>query len=173
MGTSTTPDNGNAVQLINANTLKVYNVGTGEWVNATTGLAYAAVWNYPTGGARIVFIPASEEIIGAAATKTYELRGDILYGGAAGDSFSVKIEDLSATSTVETMTQTYYHTSLGSTVGEDDSTATSSEVYYSISSFVWTDRSKAGGATHSYTSADWTNDYKVSGIPTATLTLSK
>ena len=41
-------------------------------------------------------------------------------------------------------------------------------------SFIWTDRSAASGSSvHSLTTADWSNDYKVEGIPTATLSLQK
>ena len=57
-------------------------------------------------------------------------------------------------------------------------TATTTAIYATVAgtgaTFVWSDNSGAGsGSTHSSLTADWTNDYKVSGIPTATKTLSK
>jgi len=162
MASSTSDENNNAQKLISTSTLKVYNVATGDEVSAT--IAGMSVWNYVTGGSRIAFVAAAEEVIAAGATKTYELRGDFLYPGTTGDTVSVKIESISTATT----TDNYEATTLGNLTG----TATT-EPYFSNASFVWSDKSKAGTATHNYSSADWANDYKVSGIPTATLSLSR
>ena len=164
MGTSTTAADNTPKSLITAtSTIKVYNVATNQEVTASSGSAWTNVDNQQTaGGARIVFISASEQIVAAGQTKTYELRGALAYGGAAGDSISTKI----ASRGTATSTNTFYYIANGAD-GDADEFATSTG-----HTFIWSDKSGAGG-THSDTSYDWTHDYKVTGIPTATLSLTK
>ena len=177
MGTSTTPESaiGNAKQLIATSTLKVYNVATGDEVTATSSM-YAGVgggnsrgvkvWNYSTGGARIAFVPATEQVIAAGETKTYELRGTILYAGKAGDSISTQIaKRASATST---------GTFIALVAEAADALTASGYVTSTAPTFVWTDRSGAGtSGGHTFSTSDWSQEFKVSTFPTATLSLSK
>jgi hypothetical protein len=121
-----------------------------EQITATT-TATAWTVSQASGEAKTSFVAAAEEIVPAGQTKTYELRGTILTGGMTGDILATKID--SATTTA--ITSTY-----------------ASVAGISTASFVWTDRSGAGG-THSAGSTDWTADYKVPGIPTSPLSLSK
>ncbi|MDD4986125.1 MAG: hypothetical protein PHQ43_10130, partial [Dehalococcoidales bacterium] len=172
MGTSSTPDAGIAYKLISTSTLKVYNVATGDQITASStvegmGAYGVAVWNFTQGGARIVFIPSTEQVIAAGETKTYELRGNLLYGGLAGDAISVQIAKRS------TATNTSAFSTLARDV--DGNAATAWTATSTASTFVWTDRSGAASTavTHSSVSSDWSNDYKVSGLPTASLSLSK
>jgi len=164
MGTSTTAAGAVAKQLIATSSMKIYNVATGDEVTATTTDTGWYVWNYLAGGARVAFVAAAEQVIAAGETKTYEFRGNVSYGGASGDSISTKIEKRStATST------SAYATIVGNgwTFGRQFSAVTST-----APTFVWTDRSGLG-ATHTSVTNDWTMGYKVSGLPTATLSLSK
>ncbi|RLC34971.1 MAG: hypothetical protein DRZ76_01465, partial [Candidatus Nealsonbacteria bacterium] len=147
---STSTDTG-FVQLIATSSMKIYDVATGEQVTATTTATGWTVAN-ADGIAKISFVAASEQIVAAGATKTYELRGTILQPGATGDNLMTKLADRGTTATSTTYAAVAGHSSLFS--------------------FIWSDRSGAGG-THSSGSADWTHDYKVDGIPTATLTLSR
>jgi len=146
MSTSTDPG---SVKLIATSSMAIYDVGSGEQITATT-TATAWTVNNANGVALVKFVAAQEQVIAAGTTKTYELRGVILTGGASGDSLITK---LAATST-SPVSDTY------SAVAATGPTIT------------WTDRSGAG-ATHSSTSQDWTNDYKVDGLPTSALTLSR
>jgi hypothetical protein len=138
------------VPLIATSSMKIYDVATNEEVIATTTATGWTV-SQANGLAKIKFVAASEQVIAAGKTKTYELRGTILTGGATGDALMSKLAALS-------------------------SSLVSGDTYANVAgigvSLTWTDRSGAGG-THSAGSQDWTNDYKVDGIPTATLTLSK
>jgi hypothetical protein len=146
---STGTDDG-AVALIATSSMKIYDVATNEQVTASTtatGLTVAQA----SGVANVSFVAASEQVIPAGQTKTYELRGTILTGGLAGDSISAKIADANNSPQAGAA----YATVAGGTA-----------------SFVWTDRS-GNAATHSAASTDWTHDYKVSGVPTSPLTLSK
>ncbi|MDD4987149.1 MAG: hypothetical protein PHQ43_15535, partial [Dehalococcoidales bacterium] len=81
MGTSSTADAGIAYKLIATSSLKVYNVATGDEITASTTVAGIGrgvyVWNEFTGGAKIVFIAATEQVIAAGETKTYELKGNL------------------------------------------------------------------------------------------------
>jgi hypothetical protein len=123
-------------------------------------------WDTDTGVVNVIFIPASEEVVAAGQTKTYELRGTILAAGtpATGDSVLVRIADPSTSATTNNF-DTVVSTADTSLSGDEATTTVS---------FVWTDRSGAtSGSAHSVTTADWTQDYKVSGIPTATLSLTK
>ena len=153
--------------MIATGTLKVYNVGTAEQVSATG--AGMAVWNYMDGGARIAFTPAAEEVVAKGTTKTYELKGDLGYGGSTGDSISTKIESIASATT----TDVHYATALGGLQSTYDTGA-----FYNVGSFIWTDRSGYSATwgsdySHCASSSDWTYEWKVSGIPTATLSLSK
>jgi hypothetical protein len=138
--------------------LKVYNVATNEEVTAsTTPYVYNDADN---GGAKIIFNANSEEVIAAGQTKTYELKGNISQSGASGDSISTYINTVAtATSTGTLLTQ------LGGAGVEATSTDTAT--------FVWTDRSGAGSSHSTWSSSDWTNEYKVTGLPTNSLSLSR
>jgi len=141
-----------------ADTLTFYNVATGESLTASSTYVYNDKDN---GGAKVIFVPASEEVVAAGTTKTYELRAALKQAGASGDTVSAKIAAVASATSTDT-----FHTVAG---GDDYPKDTGM-------SFVWTDRSGYGGGdtyTHSTASQDWTDDYKVDGIPTATLSLSK
>ena len=151
MSTSTSDIAAAPTALIATSSMKIYDVGANQQVTASSTSAWVTVTN-ASGIARITFVPDAEQIVAAGETKTYELRGNILTGGDTGDVLQVKLAD----------------------VGTGVTTTDYREVKASSAStsFIWTDRSGAAG-THSSLSADWTNDYKVSGIPTATLSLSR
>jgi hypothetical protein len=104
-----------------------------------------------TGTARIAFVANDEQQVAAGTTKTYKLVGNILYGGQAGSAIMTKIEARSTGTT----TADY------ATVAGTDAT------------FVWSDRSGGSVGAHSLTTSDWTNDWKVPGLPTSAKTLSK
>jgi len=152
--------------LIATSTMHIYNVATGIEVEPTTTDSGFYVYNYVTdGGARVSFTAKDEEIIAAGETKTYELKGTITKAGAAGDSLSFNITKRSTATSTGTL-----KTVIGG--GWEGGSAGYSYVTSTAPTFVWTDRSGAG-ATHSQSTADWSVDYKVSGLSTETLTLSK
>jgi hypothetical protein len=105
-----------------------------------------------TGGAKVIFIANTEQVVAAGSTKTYELRGTFGYAGYASDSITTNIAALSSS----TSTSAY-----AAAAGGAGATATST-----AASFVWSDRSGDDTGSHSATTADWTNDFKVFGIPT-------
>ena len=151
MSTSTTCLAALATQLIAASSMQVWDVDTNTQVTAssTPTVDQATV----TSTARVTFIAASEQQVGANTTKTYKLMGNILSAGVAGSALMTKIESRSVTN----ISAVY------------DTVAASSTI-----TFVWTDRSGASGtATHSMSTADWASDYKITGIPTAAKSLSK
>jgi len=153
MSTSTDPGE------VAINTLTVYDVAANDEITASST---PWVYNDYAGGAKIIFTADAEKVIAAGATKTYELRGNVTKAGIAGDSITTKIDALSSATTTGT-----FITVAGGAAQEATSTA---------ASLVWTDRSGSGStpADHSlWVTEDWTNDYKVSGIPTASLSLSK
>jgi hypothetical protein len=139
-------------------TLKVYNVGTNNEITAAnTPYVYHGG---AAGGAKVIFIANSEQQIAAGQTKTYELQGTLGYAGYSGDQIQTNIAAIS------TGTSTGAYATIAGGAGE---TATST-----AQSFVWSDRSGDGNlGTHSAATADWTQDYKVSGIPTTALVLTK
>jgi hypothetical protein len=153
MSTSTTCGEAVAKQLIATSSLQLWDANTNTQVTATTtGTAWTVDQSTATGTARVAFVAAAEQVVGSGSSKTYYVLGNSLYGGAAGDSLLTKIASRStATSTVSD----YYYTA--DTAG---------------GTFVWTDRSGALGS-HSTQSEDWTGEYKIQGIPTASKTLSK
>lgn len=146
-------------KLIDESSMKIYNSTTNTQV---TGTWYFRTDTDANGGTYAVFVPTTEEAVSAGGTKIYELRGDVAYGGYTGDSILTKISDLASSVATDT-----YDNVAGTNDADSGTSSTSTTV-----SFVWSDRSGAGGA-HSTTSADWANDYKVTGVPTSTLTLSK
>jgi len=114
----------------------------------------------------IVSVSGSGQVA-AGATETYELRGNftIAAAGVAGTALgniSVKIADLSTSS----ITNTFDNVA----AANDANSITSAASSIPTLSFVWSDRSVA---VHTTATSDWANDYKISGIPTNTLTLSK
>jgi len=137
--------------------MKIYDVGANQQVNATTVSATGWTVYQASGLAKISFVADSEQIVAAGETKTYELRGTLSTAGITGDTLQTKLADRGASAT----TTAYL-------VSAVDSVPASATLY----SFIWTDRSGAAG-THSSITVDWTHDYKVSGIPTATLSLSR
>ena len=143
-----------ATQLIAVSSMQVWDVDTNTQVNATTvGTSWVVDQTVATGTARVTFQAMTEQQIGVGTTKTYKLIGNVLVAGIAGDSLMTQIANRSVNNYSEK-----YPTAAAST------TAT----------FIWTDRSGAQGmAGHSANSADWTVDYKVPGLPTASKTLSK
>ena len=154
-------DNGSAVTDTRfISNIKVYNFDTGTQVLGTNYYR-SIITAADTGGYYLVFVPTAEEEIGKGATKTYELRGDFSIGQNATNNsgnISTKIADLSSA----VATSTY---ALVAGANAANSVAAAPGV-----SFIWSDRSTVG---HSTLTADWTDDYKVSGIPTSSLPMSK
>jgi hypothetical protein len=138
-------------------TFEVWDVTNNTQVSASAPQVYHGG---STGGAKVIFIATNEQIVAAGQTKTYELKGTTAYAGYAGDSVTTNIAALSAA----TSTAAYSTVAIGTGY----SAATSTDA-----SFVWSDRSGDTTAAHSAATADWTNDYKVSGIPTTTLLLTR
>jgi hypothetical protein len=153
MSTSTTCAGAVALQLIATSSLQLWDANTNSQVTATTTTATG--WDVDnktaTGTARVTFVASAEQVVGANTTKTYYVLGTSLYAGAAGDNLLTKIASRSTTAT----TSDNYGLAAGTT-----------------GTFIWSDRSGAL-ASHSSVSADWTHDYKVKGIPSASKTLSK
>lgn len=158
------------------NEFKVWDLTNNLQVTATTSDSAAYDISSPIGaiirwdtdagnGVNVIFVSATEEVIAAGQTKTYELRGTILSAGApsTGDSVLVKVADLSTAVTTSGFYTVFAdYTSLG---GNGVTTTMS---------FVWTDRSGASsGNAHDVSTSDWTQDYKVTGIPMAILSLTK
>ncbi|MDP3093612.1 MAG: S8 family serine peptidase [bacterium] len=153
-GAATNPD----TKLIDESSMKVYNSATNTQV--------AGAWHFRTdtdanGGTYAVFVATNEEVIAYGTTNTYELRGDLAYGGYTGDAVLVRVPDLA--SSVATTT---YLLAFG-TANAADSGTTGTTV---TKSFAWSDRS---AASHAVTTSDWSDDYKVPSFPLSTLTLSK
>ncbi|XOB42174.1 MAG: beta strand repeat-containing protein [Candidatus Nealsonbacteria bacterium] len=150
MSTGTDPV---VLQLIATSSMQVWDVDSNTQVVATTtATAWTVDQDTSAGTARVSFVAYPEQQVALGTTKTYKLLGTVLQGsGQTGSSLMTKIADRSDTAKTDT------YAAVAGTAGV---------------TFVWTDRSGAGGA-HSAGSADWTHDFKVSGIPTATKTLSK
>ena len=120
-------------------------------------------------GQNVIFVAGTEEVIAAGETRTYELRGTIINAPITGDTVLVKVPDLSTTAT----TSDYGLASRNATIftSEDKSVNDALDVFSTTTlAFIWTDRSVASHTLHT---ADWTNDYKVSGLPTTVLSLAK
>ena len=151
--TTTTFGNGTAVKLIATSSMQVWDVDTNTQVTATTTVTdWTVDQETATGTARIYFVPSAEQVVAAGTTKTYKLVGTILVDGVAGSSLMTKIESRS----INNYSNDYVTASASTTP-----------------TLLWSDRSGASAGAHSIGSADWTTDYKVSGIPTAAKTLSK
>ncbi|MDP3093135.1 MAG: peptidoglycan-binding domain-containing protein [bacterium] len=145
-------------KLIDESSMKVYNSATNTQV--------AGAWYFRTdtdanGGTYAVFVATNEEVISYGTTNTYELRGDLAYGGYTGDAVLVRVPDLA--SSVATTT---YALAFGTDNAADSCTSATTVT----KSFAWSDRSAAG---HAVTTSDWSDDYKVPSFPLSTLTLSK
>ena len=152
MSTSTTWGDANGVQLIAVTSMKVWDVDSNTQVTGTSSNPFLVDQGTATGTARVSFVPSAEQQVSIGTTKTYKLLGDILQGsGQLGTSLLTKIASRSASP----LTDDY--PTVAATAGV---------------TLVWTDRSGANGA-HSAGSADWTHDFKVSGLSTPTKTLSK
>jgi hypothetical protein len=111
----------------------------------------ASYATYAAGVTTVTF--DSEEVIPAGTTKTYDLvmklggtlaSGDTLVSNLTGDTTSA------AAAAVTNTNPAAAHEAMGA--------------------FVWSDMALSG---HDYTTADWTNGYKVKGTPTDAQTLSK
>lgn len=141
------------LQLIATTSMEVWDVDSNTQVIATTtATAWEVDQSTSAGTARVSFVPSAEQQVAVGTTKTYKLIGTVLQGsGQIGSSLITKI----ASRLTTTLNDTYANV------------ADTADV-----TFVWTDRSGAGN-THSAGSTDWTHDFKVSGISTATKTLSK
>jgi len=150
MSSSTDPV---ATQLIATTSMQVWDVDSNTQVIATTtATAWTVDQSTSAGTARVSFVASAEQQVSIGTTKTYKLIGTVLQGsGQIGSSMLTKIASRSSTA----LTDVY--ATVAGTAGV---------------TFVWTDRSGAGGV-HSAGSADWTHDFKVSGISTPTKTLSK
>ncbi len=166
------------------NDFKVWNLTSNAQVTGTStdmnGVAASSTGFFvrcdtdASAGYYLVFVPASEQQVAAGTTKSYELRGTVLSNDSltTGDAILTKIDDLATSATTSgpwfyagTLNTGGFTANSSNLVSRADSTASTTV------SFVWTDRSGAG-ATHSAITSDWTNDYKVDGLPATTLTLS-
>jgi len=155
-------------KLVSTSSMTVWDVGTGEEVLGTTTDLSWYVHNYVAGGARVAFVARTEQTVSAGTTKTYEWRGDIAFAGKAGDSISTKIaKRSSATST------SAYATIVGNGWSYQALSSAFSAVTSTAPTFIWSDRAGSGTSLHTSVTNDWSMDYKVVGIPTATLSLSK
>ena len=144
----------NVLQLIATSSMQVWDVNTVTKIDGSSVVDQGTA----TGTARIAFVAYDDVIVAAGTTKTYKLIGDIQQGsGQIGSSVMTKIKARSTATTTDAYT------------AAAAATATSLDT----PTFVWSDRSGGSYATHSDDTADWTNDFKISGIPTATKTLSK
>ncbi len=148
----------------------------GTSVSSTCGAILRADADAGT-GYNIIFVAGTEQVIASGATRSYELRADILTNKAlaVGDTISTKIDNLT-TATAYATTSDYLSVSRNpvSFVSEYeiwmDNYATSSI------SFIWTDRSSTdtnGVINHTRNTSDWTNDLKVSGLPASVLSMTK
>ncbi len=137
--------------------LKVYDSSSGTQVSGT--FYYRS--KISSSGYYVIFVPANEEIVAGGSSKTYELKGDFLTP-VSGSSLNVGIPALGSF----VFSNTY-----DNIAGDNDSNYISSgtNVIPTVS-FIWSDK---GVASHSVSTNDWRNDYKVSGLPTTTLTMTK
>ena len=140
-----------ATALIATSTMKLYDASVGQITASTTATAWTVDQATAIGTARIEFVPSAEQVIGAGNSKTYYLLGNVQKAGASGDSLMTKI------SARATSITTGSYATLAATAG----------------TFIWSDSSGASAGIHSSGTADWTDSYKVSGLPTASKTLSK
>lgn len=134
--------------VLATSTFEVYDV-TGGSSNKVLGTISGGVGLTATGtvsAATVSFAPTSIQQV--AGTRTYELRGDISGTFATGDNVSTRIANPISSFAA--------------------STAAAS--VSASASFVWSDVS---AQSHSASTSDWTGDYLVSGLPTASQTLSK
>jgi len=161
--TITNGDGGANADANHVNGFKIYK-GTTQ----VSGIFYyrSRITSGDTGGYYLVFAPDTEQQIAAGGTENYELRGNFTVAatGASGviGNISTKIADLAVSPT----TNTFDNIAGVNNANSITSAATSTPTV----SFVWSDRS---AASHSAVTSDWANDYKISGIPTSTLTMSK
>ncbi len=159
--------NGNGGANADANHVSGFRVYKGTSTQISGTFYYRSrVTPGDTGGYYLVFVPDSEQQVAAGGSETYELRGNFTIAttgaGAALGNISVKIADLSTSS----ITNTFDNVAVANDANSIASAASSIPTL----SFVWSDRSVA---VHTTATSDWANDYKISGIPTNTLTLSK
>jgi len=168
---------GSMIKMIN--NFKVWDVTNGAYLTATTtafdGTAVTTTVNAiiradadASNGYYVLFIPDTEEQIAAGSSKTYELRGTVLNNAAlsTGDGILTKVADLSTTAT----TSSYGDVSRDAVTFTKQDKSSVSNYATTSASFLWSDRSNG---SHTLYTADWTNDYKINGLPTATLSLSK
>ncbi|MBI2624772.1 MAG: trypsin-like peptidase domain-containing protein [Candidatus Nealsonbacteria bacterium] len=113
-------------------------------------------------GSNVIFVAESEQQVAAGTSRTYELRGNIVRAPSAGDALLTRIADLGSSS----LSNSY--PSVATAAGGDISLVDPSVTIGA--SFIWSDRSTTN---HSESTSDWINDYKVDGLPVATLSLSK
>lgn len=149
------------VALIATSSMKIWDLTSNEQVTATSGEQTGWIVNNASGISKVSFVAASEQIVAAGETRTYEFRGTLNYAGATGDVLQTKIADRATTAS----TTVYGSTGL---TNDNNTVGTHTNLY----TFIWSDRS-GYATTHSSVSSDWTHDYKVNGIPTATLSLSR
>ena len=151
MSTTTSWGDAVSVQLVAVSSMQVWDVDSSTQVTGTSSNPFIVDQATATGTARVSFVPSAEQVVSIGTTKTYKLLGTIQQGsGQLGTSLLTKIESRSVTAATDV------YATIAATTG----------------TFVWTDRSGAGGS-HNAGSADWTHDFKVSGISTVTKTLSK
>ena len=155
MSTSTSfaskPVSTGVYQLIATSSMYVWDDSAGAQV--TTGRIFVDQAT-ATGTARVSFIADTEQVIAAGASKVYTFWGNILKDGTAGSALMTKIDSRA----VSTSTGAW---------------AEFNNITDATSTLIWTDRSGGSAAAHSDLTSDWTNSYKIVGLPTTAKTLSK
>ena len=161
--TTTTGINGIAIQSGSATAyitgLKVYNDTTNQELNSGT---YVVSYSNSTTGCVVSVVDGTatndtQETIAAGGTVVYRLEGNVTVGGATGDAILTRISNKGA---ILTSDYTTVAAAAGSLVWSDDSGPNATDIL-------------ANHLVHGYQTTDWTNDYRVTGIPTTTLTLSR
>jgi hypothetical protein len=157
-----------AKELIATSTMKVYRYDSGSRTEVTASSSAIWVHNFISGGSRVTFLPAVEEVVAAGETKTYELEGYVNFGGVSGDYITTQIAQRSTA----TSTGSLYSTNF---LGDNAGASAYSPAEAEGETFVWSDRSSAGASTgvHSTATSDWSWDYKVPGLPASPATLSR
>jgi len=140
--------------------IKVYNSSSGIQIGGTFYYR-SRITSNNAGGYYLIFVSNAEEDIAQGATGTYELRGTFSTP-LSGASVSVNIPSLSSS----IFTNTYDYVAKNN---ENNSIGVDTSIIPTVS-FVWSDQS---AVSHSISTKDWRNDYKVSGLPTSASGMAK
>ncbi|PJE58189.1 MAG: hypothetical protein COU81_02150 [Candidatus Portnoybacteria bacterium CG10_big_fil_rev_8_21_14_0_10_36_7] len=112
----------------------------------------------------------SEEVVAAGDSKTYELKADFVGSlAASGNSVITYVPLISSAVNTGATYADVVGTINGETYDITSATSTGNVGSTSTPSFVWSDKSNA---SHTTATADWTNDYLVSGLALPSQSLS-